>query len=171
MTGAVWVASYLLLWLAVVVLSFAVVVLLRQIGVLHARLRPLGVQVADEGLPAGAPAPASTRLAYGQAPLTLVAFVSQTCALCDALLPSLAAVERQYADVALRVVTHGSDTADLFGAFNVRSTPYLVAVDRAGTVRGGGIANTLEQVELLIEAAGGRPPATASERPGARRPG
>ena len=41
-------------------------------------------------------------------------------------------------------------TSPTFDAFNVRSTPYLVAVDRAGVVRGRGVANSLEQVEELV---------------------
>lgn len=41
MEGSVWVASYVLLWLTVLGLAAAVVALLRQIGVLHARLHSL----------------------------------------------------------------------------------------------------------------------------------
>jgi hypothetical protein len=49
MSGSLWVTSYVLLWVAVLGLSFAVVALLRQVGVLHARLHPLGVHFAGEG--------------------------------------------------------------------------------------------------------------------------
>ena len=42
MTGDVWIVSYVLLWLAVLGLSVMVVALLRQVGVLHTRLRPFG---------------------------------------------------------------------------------------------------------------------------------
>jgi hypothetical protein len=41
-------------------------------------------------------------------------------------------------------------TRPSFDAFNVRSTPYVIAVDRTGTVRGRGVANSLEQVEELL---------------------
>ena len=44
-------------------------------------------------------------------------------------------------------------TRPTFNAFNVRSTPYLVAVDRGGVVRGRGVANSLEQVEELLDEA------------------
>jgi thiol-disulfide isomerase/thioredoxin len=150
-SGGTWIASYVLLWAAVGVLGLAVVVLLRQIGVLHARLRPQGVHPANEGPVQDAPAPSVGGFAFDDAAVTLVAFTSPTCTLCAALLPSLHALEEQYPDVALRVVSHGPDTVGIFRAYQVTSTPYVVAVDGSGTVRGGGVANTLEQVEVLLE--------------------
>ena len=45
------------------------------------------------------------------------------------------------------------DTRPVFSAFAVRSTPYRVAVDRRGIVRGKGVANSLEQAEVLLEEA------------------
>jgi thiol-disulfide isomerase/thioredoxin len=152
MSGGVWVASYVVLWLAVIGLSLLAVALLRQLGVLHARLRPLGVHGANQGPTVGAPAPPSTRLDYGGAPLTLVAFTSDRCDVCRSLVPSLPYLQRDYADaVRLVVLDHGPGTAELFSAFNVSATPYFVAVDRDGVVRGGGVANSLEQVEVLVE--------------------
>lgn len=152
MKGGVWVTSYVLLWLAVIGLSVAVVALLRQVGVLHARLRPLGAHAAGEGPPSGAPAPRSDRLDYAAAPITLVAFTSARCEVCRSLVPSLPYLERDYADdVRVVVLDHGPATAELFAAFNVHSTPYFVTVGRDGVVRGGGVANSLEQVEVLVE--------------------
>jgi thiol-disulfide isomerase/thioredoxin len=149
-TGGVWVASYVLLWLAVVFLSVIVVALLRQVGVLHTRLQPLGVHPAGEGPEPGTPAPPTPRVDYASSAATLLAFTSPTCVICRDLRPSLAAVGEQYADV--RVVEVGLDElqAPVFTAFSVRSTPYLVAVDRAGIVRGAGVANSLEQIEVLL---------------------
>ena len=152
MSGGVWVASYVLLWLAVIGLSLAVIALLRQVGVLHARLRPLGAHGAGEGPPAGAPAPRSDRLDYAAASMTLLAFTSPRCDVCRSLIPSLPYLERDYAaDVKVVVLDHGPATADLFSAFNVHSTPYFVTVGADGVVRGGGVANSLEQVEVLLE--------------------
>jgi thiol-disulfide isomerase/thioredoxin len=151
MDGTWWVVSYVALWVVVVVLSLAVVVLLRQIGVLHARLHPFGVHFGGEGPPLSAPAPLAERFDYGAAPLTLVVFTAPGCEVCARLRPSFEALRRSYRD-ALRVheVDHGRDTATVFEAFQVRSTPYLVAVDGHGVVRGRGIANSLEQVEELV---------------------
>lgn len=149
-----WTVSYVLLWATVLFLSVVVVALLRQVGVLHARLQPLGAHPAGEGPPEGEPAPPVPGGEYPSARLTLVAFVSPTCTVCAALVPSLRALETQYAGDRVRVVT--VDYADaaapaVFAAFAVRSTPYVVAVDAGGVVRGKGVVNSLEQVEVLVE--------------------
>ncbi len=145
--------SYVLLWLAVLVLGVAVVALLRQIGVLHARVAPMGVHPAGEGPELGADAPLVKNLPYSRAALTLLAFTSPTCEVCAVLRPSLQTLGRQYPDVRLELVDLDADTRPTFDAFNVRSTPYLVAVDAGGVVRGRGVANTLEQIEELVETA------------------
>jgi hypothetical protein len=149
-SGSAWIASYVVMWIAIVVLCLAVVALLRQIGVLHARLSPLGVHFAGEGPPLGAPAPVAGPFSYDGVSLTLVSFTSPTCEICAELRPSLQALRRQYADVRFAEVEHGEATAPTFRAFNVSNTPYFVAVDGAGIVRGRGVANSLEQVEELI---------------------
>jgi protein-disulfide isomerase len=153
MTGAGWIASYVALWIAVVVLGLAVVALLRQIGVLHARVNPMGVHFAGEGPELGTPAPLAGPFAYDETPLTLVAFTSPTCEICEQLRPSLAALRRQYGDVRFVELEAADATRATFRAFNVSNTPYFVAVDRGGVVRGRGVANSLEQVEELIEEA------------------
>ena len=156
MSGSVWVASYVLLWLTVLGVAAAVVALLRQIGVLHARLHPLGVNFAGEGPLLDSAAPLPLDFAYEQASLTLVAFTSPTCEVCKVLRPSLATIERSYREVAVHTIDLGDDTRTTFAAFNVRSTPYLVAVDGEGLVRGRGVANSLEQVEELVDDARAR---------------
>lgn len=147
------VISYVALWVAVVVLALAVLALLRQVGVLHARLRPVGVHPAGEGLDPGAAAPSIPDHDYSAIGLTLVAFTSPTCTICADLLPGLRAMAAQYSDVAVRVVEYAPATTATFLAFNVASTPYLTAVDRDGTVQGRGVANSVEQAEILVAAA------------------
>jgi hypothetical protein len=156
MEGTAWVASYVVLWVLVVVLALAVVALLRQIGVLHTRLRPLGVHFAGEGPALDEPAPPGAPVDYAAARLTVLAFTSPACELCAALLPSLRALDRQYGDLRVVVLDHGPATAPAFRAFNVSSTPYLVAVDRLGVVRARGVANSLEQAEVMVEESLGR---------------
>ena len=151
MHGGVWIASYVLLWVAVVVLGFTCIALLRQIGVLHARLRPMGSHFAGEGPERLSAAPPVAGLDYARAPLTLLAFTSPTCEVCAALVPSLRALSSQYDDLQVHEVAHGPATGAVFDAFNVRSTPYFVTVDRSGTVQLRGVANTLEQVEVMVE--------------------
>lgn len=149
MHGSVWVASYVMLSLSVVVLSIAVVALLRQLGVLHARLAPMGTHFAGEGPDLDSHAPA-VGLAYDRAVLTVLAFTSPTCTVCRELRPSLDALRRQYRELQVHLVDLEPATQPVFDAFLVRSTPYIVTVDRAGIVRGRGVANTLEQVEELV---------------------
>ncbi len=149
MSGSVWIASYVLLWATVLVLSLTVVALLRQIGVLHARVRPVGTHFAGEGPERLAPAPPA--FDYGAPTMTLVAFLSPTCEICHVLRPGLAAIRRTYPGVRVEELEHGPATEDVFGAFNVRSTPYFVTVDPSGIVRVRGIANTLEQIEVMLE--------------------
>ena len=151
MTGGVWIVSYVLLWLAVLGLSVMVVALLRQVGVLHTRLRPLGVHFAGEGPERLVPAPPVPGVDFGAHAMTLLAFSSPTCEVCRELLPSLRVLERQYRDLALVEVELGAPTQPVFSAFGVRSTPYVVTVDRSGIVQGRGVANSLEQVEVLVE--------------------
>jgi hypothetical protein len=148
--GSVWVASYVILWVAVVVLSIAVVALLRQIGVLHARLHPLGANFGGEGPALESAAPRVLDVDYADSPLTLLTFTSAGCEVCKVLRPSLDALRRGYPEIALREIDLES-ARTVFDAFNVRSTPYAVAVDRNGTVRGRGIVNSLEQIEELVD--------------------
>lgn len=151
MTGGLWVASYVLLWVAVVGLSVMVVALLRQVGVLHTRLRPMGVHFAGEGPERLVAAPPLANVDYARHRMTLVAFSSPGCEICRALLPSLRAMKRQYLDLSLVEVELDEQTKPAFDAFNVRSTPYVVTIDREGIVLGRGVANSLEQVEVLVE--------------------
>jgi hypothetical protein len=152
MSGSVWIASYVILWFVVLGLAVAVIALLRQIGVLHARLHPLGANFAGEGPALESQAPELGDVAYDEAPLTLLAFTSASCEICKVLEPSFDALRRGYPEVQLREVALES-ARSVFDAFNVRSTPYAVAVDAGGVVRGRGVVNSLEQIEELLETA------------------
>lgn len=153
MTGSVWIASYVMLWVAVIVLSLAVLALLRQVGVLHARVRPLGVHFAGEGLTAGTTAPHAETFDYTNSRLTVLAFTSADCSVCKLLVPALGPLQRQYRDLSLHRVDSSPSTRAIFDDFNVRSTPYFIAIDGEGAVALGGVANTIEQVEVMIEEA------------------
>lgn len=150
MTGP-WVVAFLALWLVVAVLAVAVVALLRQIGVLHQRLAPMGVHFASEGPELDARAPA-VGIDWSASVLTVLLFTSRTCVLCRELRPSLDAFRRQYRELHVQIVDLDAD-APVFDAMAVRSTPYVVAVDSAGVVRGRGVANSLEQIEELVREA------------------
>ena len=150
MKGGAWTVSYIALWILVLVLALAVVALLRQIGVLHARLHPSACTSPARARSSDEPAPAAgARLRRRTAD-------PRRLHLADVRGVRRAApvARRPPPPVPRRCGVHVVDLADrdqpVFDAFNVRSTPYLVAVDRAGVVRGRGVANSLEQVEELI---------------------
>lgn len=149
MNGSIWLASYVLLWLTVLVLGGSVVALLRQIGVLHTRIAPMGVHFAGEGPELDEPAPALAGIDYHAASVTLLAFTAPTCELCAALKPVLARIDRGYHEVTVRTIDSGAE-AGAFAPFRVRSTPYVIAVDSAGIVRSRGVANTGDQVEEML---------------------
>jgi thiol-disulfide isomerase/thioredoxin len=146
-----WLVAFLALWVVVVVLAVATFALLRQIGVLHQRLAPMGTHFASEGPDLDSTAP-SVGLDWSVSALTVLLFTSPTCVLCRELKPSLDAFRRQYRELRVHMVDLEADPA-VFDAMAVRSTPYVVAVDGAGVVRGRGVANSLEQIEELVREA------------------
>jgi thiol-disulfide isomerase/thioredoxin len=148
-SGTVWIVSYVLLWIAVIVLGFTVVALLRQIGVLHTRVAPMGVHFAGEGPDRDSVAPDAAIHDYSTTPVTLIAFTSPTCELCATLVPQLRHMATTYDELELRTVSSATEET-VFSAFKVRSTPYLVAVDNSGIVKSRGVANTLDQVEEML---------------------
>ena len=62
------------------------------------------------------------------------------------------ALRRGYPEITVHEVALEQDRMT-FDAFNVRSTPYAVAIDGAGIVRGRGVVNSLEQIEELLDEA------------------
>jgi methylamine dehydrogenase accessory protein MauD len=94
------VVSNALLWVLVIGLSVVVLALVRQLGVLHERIAPVGALMLAKGLKVGELAPAVPVTDLEGQPLTiggtradgrtlLVMFVSPTCPVCKALLPVL----------------------------------------------------------------------------------
>ena len=150
MTGP-WRVAVVVLWIVVAILSVAVVALLRQIGVLHQRLAPMGTHFASEGPELDARAP-DVGVDWSASALTVLLFTAPTCVLCRELKPSLDAFRRQYRELRVETVDLELE-AGVFDAMSVRSTPYVVAVDGSGIVRGRGVANSLEQIEELVREA------------------
>jgi methylamine dehydrogenase accessory protein MauD len=166
--------SNVLLWIAVVVLAVVVAALVRQIGVLHERVFPVGALVMPGGPRVGDAAPvvavtdlAGRALTIGEADAAgrrmLLFFVSPTCPVCKTLLPVvrglvasatpptrlvLASVARAGLDEHPYVVSSA-----LGLAYQVGKLPYAVLIDEQGVLRAKGLVNTREHVESLFEAA------------------
>ena len=185
-----WAASYIVLWLLVVVLCFVVVALARQIGTLHLRLGPRGaLEMDDEGPPLQEAPPPVDVVALNDQPLSvggpghaqLLLFVSPGCHLCEAVLPSLSAVS-EAGDMMPLVITDAdkAETRSAYGdkrlrapvipsqklaqAYRVPGTPYAVILDDIGVVRAKGAVNNLEQMEGLVDTARRRIAESAPER-------
>jgi methylamine dehydrogenase accessory protein MauD len=174
-----WVASYVALWLVLLILVVLVVALARQVGVLHLRMGPRGaLELDQEGPPLGeAPEPVEARDLDGR-PLVvggpdeprLLLFVSPGCPICREVMPSVPVVARAgrfqpivisdadgpEAVAAYRTggagppVVAGSRVAERYA---IPGTPYVIVLDGMGVVRAKGTVNNLEQMEGLVETA------------------
>lgn len=175
------VASQVALWVAMIVVMLAVLALGRQIGLLHTRLPALGAREGAGGPPIGELAPAFSTTDLLGRPLsvggakhrhTLLMFLSPDCAECADVLPSVksaAKSEQAWVDVVLISLGSVSETElflsqnratslsaivapELAATFAVTTTPFAVALDEAGIIRGKGLTNHMEHVESLINA-------------------
>ncbi|HEY0636925.1 MAG TPA: thioredoxin family protein [Pseudonocardiaceae bacterium] len=140
--------------------SVAVIGLVRQVGVLHLRVRPMpahGVQYGPAiGSRLAVPPPAGNSL-------VLFCFVSSRCGTCAAMLPSLRAVASTLiAGEALTLVLDEGDefpagdlpaitVANALRGSRVPGTPFLVVTDGGGVVLTAGGIGSLEQVEFLLD--------------------
>lgn len=185
-----WAASYLVLWVVVVVLATIVVALARQIGTLHLRLGPRGaLEIDDEGPPLGEPIEPLAFDDLGGAPVDLggpvgpqlLLFVSPGCHVCEQVLPGLPAAARTgglapvvvtdmdvdetrlaYGDRALGAPLIAGPAAAL--RYEVPGTPYVIVTDELGVVRAKGTVNNLEQLEGLVDTAARRGRAARERR-------
>jgi methylamine dehydrogenase accessory protein MauD len=170
--------SNLLLWVVVLVLGAVVFGMVRQIGVLHERVAPMGALANDRGPDVGEMAP-DMKIAGMDGGLVqiggpvpggrsrLLLFVSPSCPICKKLLPiarSFASGERL--DV---VIVGDGDVAEqremirangLEGipyvnspqvgmAFQVGKLPYAILIDEDGVIRAKGLVNSREHLESL----------------------
>jgi methylamine dehydrogenase accessory protein MauD len=174
-----WAASYVVLWLIVIVLCAIVVALARQVGTLHLRLGPRGaLELDDEGPPLGGEIDPVELADLDGEPVTIAApgqtqlllFVSPGCSVCDQVLPAVAAVADE-GRMAPYVLSDADveDTIRALGGRRLRAplvpaagftrslelpgTPYALVLDRGGVVRAKGTVNNLEQVEGLADTA------------------
>ena len=107
--------SNAVLWIVVVSLALALLAVVRQLGVLHERIAPVGALMLANGLKVGESAPRveAQELDGGTVTIggartddrsTLLIFVSPTCPVCKALLPVLKSsrgTERDWLEIVL----------------------------------------------------------------------
>jgi hypothetical protein len=137
----------------IVALGIAVLALAREVGVLRLSIDPRGaLEVAHEGPEVGGRTALAERfgeLAPGR--IGLAVFSSESCQMCRALAPAVAAFGRD-PRAALREFDEVRD-ADAWAAADVPGSPFAVALDADGTVLAKGTFNTGAQLESVLAAA------------------
>ena len=154
MSGPGWIASYVALWVAVLVLAVACLVLLRRAREVEALLRG---SPSDAARPRGTGGPRVAPLPdlfdYGEAEITLLAFTKVDCEICAAIEPHLGTVRDRVPGVRVEVILLGPNTKSIYEAFGVRDTPYTIAVDMDGLIRGAGSVATIADVDAVARRA------------------
>ena len=174
------IVSNILLWILLVALAFVLMGLVRQIGVLHARLAPAGALMIDKGVAVNEPAPKVTAADRNGRPLNfgyagdkgqLLFFLSPTCPICKSLLPAVKAIAKARTDLEVVYVSDGDPEAQaaLIREFKLEDAPYVVGpevgmtyqigklpyavlIDAAGVLRAKGLVNSREHLDSLFEA-------------------
>jgi methylamine dehydrogenase accessory protein MauD len=173
------VVSNIVLWIVVLALGLMVFGLVRQIGVLHERVAPMGALVTDRGPEVGEMSPRITVNDIHGKPvefgvpqtagrMRLLLFVSPTCPVCKKLLPiarSFAAGERlevvlvgdgEVAEQRRMIQEHALEELTYVNspqvgmAFQVGKLPYAVLIDEEGVLRAKGLVNSREHLESLV---------------------
>lgn len=133
--------SNVVLWLVVIGLSVALLAVIRQLGVLHERIAPVGALMLAKGLKVGESAPTiaapdlegrtvTVGAARADGRTTLIMFVSPTCPVCKTLLPILKsslASERDWLDIILASDGESSHQREFVQANRLGGFPYLVS--------------------------------------------
>ncbi len=139
MTGLV--VSTVVLWLVVIGLSVALLAVVRQLGVLHERIAPVGALMLAKGLKIGELAPKiqaqdleGRPISLGSARTderaTLIMFVSPTCPVCKTLVPILRsslASERDWLDIILASDGEAASQREFVLAHRLGGFPYVVS--------------------------------------------
>jgi methylamine dehydrogenase accessory protein MauD len=129
------------LWLLLIALSVALLAVIRQLGVLHERIAPVGALMLAKGVKIGESAPqiavqdieggsltVGAPRSDGRA--TLVMFVSPTCPVCKTLLPVLKsslASERDWLDILLASDGDPESQRAFVLSNRLGSFPYIVS--------------------------------------------
>jgi methylamine dehydrogenase accessory protein MauD len=136
--SGVWLASYVVLWLLVLVLAFLLAGALRQVGLLQLRLGDdPGALITDAGLERGVKAPDFTALdsesrelvTFSELPAKprLLVFASPGCLSCRELIPGLNEVRKTRPEFDFLVVCRGdAESCQSFGRMNRLEAPMLV---------------------------------------------
>lgn len=177
------VVSNIILWCIVIALALVVLALARQVGILHERVAPAGALQPTTGPKIGEMTQAlSLEDLNGQVRTvggvnssgknTLILFISPTCPVCKALVPTAKSLENAEENLELIFASDGSKieqhkayakdlqlgqhpyvlSQKLGMSFEVSKLPFAVLIGADGTLNSKGLVNTREHLESLIEA-------------------
>jgi methylamine dehydrogenase accessory protein MauD len=136
--SGVWLASYVVLWVVVLLLAFLLAGALRQLGLLQLRLGDdPGALITDTGLERGATAPDFTAFDAESGELVslsdlpavarMVVFASPGCLSCRELIPGLNEVRKTRGEFDFLVVCRGDlESCQAFGRMNRLEAPMVV---------------------------------------------
>jgi methylamine dehydrogenase accessory protein MauD len=143
--------SQLVLWLLLLVMAAVQLAVLRQVGVLHERIAPLGALTIDKGPKEGESAPLfelvdlrgrrtriGSRSDDGRS--TLLFFLSPTCPVCKKMLPilrSLAQAEQKWLHIVLASDGEREEHERFIAAQSIGDFPYVLSLDLGMSYRIG----------------------------------
>jgi methylamine dehydrogenase accessory protein MauD len=171
--------SNVMLWLLLITASLVLLGLIRQIGVLHARVAPAGALMIDKGVEVGQPAPQVTaadraglpvNIGYASEKSTLLFFLSPSCPICKSLIPAIKAIGKSTDKLEVIYVGDGDAaehekliakagieksryilSPEVGMTFQIGKLPYAVLIDQAGTLKAKGLVNSREHLDSLFE--------------------
>ncbi len=137
------IVSNVVLWVLLVVLAIVVFALVRQLGVLHERITPVGALLQARGLNVGEPAPemtvtdlsGSAHVVGGKSQSgrhMLLVFVSPACPVCKALLPVLKSTrlsDARWLDIVLASDGPEEEHRRYVVAQSLRDFPYVLSAE------------------------------------------
>ncbi|MGH2755798.1 MAG: hypothetical protein ACRDLB_15385 [Actinomycetota bacterium] len=178
--SGIWLVSYVLLWFLNALMFIVLAATIRQVGLIHHRIPPVGARTGNPGPDIGELAPTfvvadvdGVEVSIGGELLpTVVIFLSTSCSVCDDIAPSIRSFARgERGRVEVVVIVRGEEgpirkyarTHGMIGlsvvasetisdSFGVSAFPYAVLVDSNGAVRSKGVVNHLEHLESLVDA-------------------
>jgi methylamine dehydrogenase accessory protein MauD len=129
------------LWVVVIALAVALLAVIRQLGVLHERIAPVGALMLAKGLKVGEAAPRvdvqdlegrpmTLGAARADGRATLIMFVSPTCPVCKTVLPAIKsslASERDWLDIVLASDGETANQREFVLAQRLGGFPYVVS--------------------------------------------
>lgn len=175
--------SNTILWIALIALALMVFALTRQVGILHERIAPAGALMPTSGPKVGELTQALELTALNGDGVTIggvnksglatfILYVSPTCPVCKALVPTAQMLVQSEANRMRLVLASDGDevsshqrysqdmnlndtpyllSEELGRTFEVSKLPFAVLIAADGTLRGKGLVNTREHMESLIE--------------------